>query len=119
MVDRETLDFYLYMWIRFHEKEFREVSWQSMSITGKCCEACRTGIFSHGTSHQANDFSVPELIEIIQQALTEIPLTHRQVIKTEYSDNRSQRKKAKVMKMTLTHYRAKLCRARQRLMEIL
>ena len=119
MIKKERLDYLLIIWARFREKEYNEIYWSSISITGKFCEAIKAGILVRSTKHHTPDYSVPEQVDEIQEAIQKLPPDYQQIIKTEYSDNRRQRKKAKTLKLTTNNYRVKLHKARQFLQEIL
>ena len=118
-VDKQTLDSMLYLWAGYRNSEFKEVSWASLSITGKAMQAAKTGIFSHGTAYQTPDYTLPEYVEKAQEAIIQLPLSLQHVIKEEYTNNIRQKEKAKNLRMSHIHYRAKLCRARQKLMILL
>ena len=115
MIDKDTLESMLWIWGSFRRREFNEVSWPSVSIAGKLMEAAKLESYSRGTSCKVVEIEVPEFIDSIQKALIQIPLSNQLVIKAEYTDSRGQKKKAKLLKISISNYRVKLCRARSRL----
>lgn len=119
MVSRDALDSMLYLWAAFKSKEVKDMGWPSVSIGGKLIEAARLGLFSHGTAQYANNFTVPKCINVIQTAMNELTLNHKQVIALEYTERGSQRIKAAKIRISVTQYRARLCRARNKLMRII
>lgn len=118
-MNRETLEQMLCDWARFYLSEFDDIAWQKISISGRMIEAAKLGIFSTGTNKRCLEFFIPQNVEDIQKALIEIPASERQVIKSEYVDPGSQRKKAYKLGITVQNYRARLCRARKRLIVLL
>lgn len=118
-MDRETLDDLIYSWVIFRQREFDEVSWQGISISGKMMEFGKLGIISPGTKNESNEIYIPEHIEVIQNAILQLPLYQQQVLKEEYENRGTQYKKARRLKIRLKDYRARLCRARKKLMEML
>ena len=122
MVDRETLEYMMSLWAGFQRREFREVDWPTTSMTGKIIEAHKLGIFSHGTSSENNEgFDYRESIHThIQLSLNELSKIHKSIILLEYLDTRSRKKKFNLIDVrNLTAYRARLCRARKKLMQII
>ena len=109
----------LHQWAEFKHKEFNEFGWPRTSVGGKLMEVAKLGMFSYGTAHQSPDFATPDYVVSVQKAMTEISLSYRQVITMEYTEKGSQRVKAIRIKLSVTHYRAKLCRARSKLMKLI
>jgi hypothetical protein len=119
MITSETLDSLLEQWARFYLAEFNEVSWQKTSISGRLIEYAKLGVSSNGTKHLETNFHIPESVLEIQNALITLPLIQQKVIKIEYTEFSLQRIKARKLKIKLYNYRAHLCRAKQKLMQII
>ena len=116
-VDKQTLDSMLWLWSRYRKGELSELEFSSTSMSW-LKDFAELGIISKGTKHETPDFTVPEYIEKVQVALIQLPLSYQHIIKSEYSNGR-QTTKARKLKISITHYRAKLCRARQKLRQIM
>ena len=106
----------LMIWARFQSREYKETDWPSTSMTA------RMGM-AHGSSHEIYDNNAMDYIELmhhhIQLALPYLSEAHRKIIRIEYTDRRGRRKKLHLVDVkTITAYRAKLCRARKMLMQI-
>lgn len=112
----QALDTRLYEWANYHSKEFNAIYWPCASMSYKLIEICRTGLYSPGTKPQEEFRDMPSHIQIIQEAINDLPQVERCVITIQYEKSEKQSKKAKKLSMNLNTYRSHLLRARQKLL---
>lgn len=118
--DARAVDYMLRAWAYYHLKEFtREVGYASKSVTARACEAYETGILSHGTKHLEIDYSVPAVVSSVSEALSQLTQGQQLVIKVEYTGKGNAKAKARMLQMTYGQYRARLFRARNKLIGLL
>lgn len=118
-IDRDTMDSMLDSWAFYYLKEFSEVYYASKSITARACEALETGIISNGTRHQSNDYRQPKHIQLICDAISQMPAGQQIVIKEEYAGTGRPQQKAKRLHLSYGQYRSRLNRARSKLISLL
>lgn len=83
----------LKQWGRYWAAQREGAGFASNSVTGRCCETMRTGIFSQGTKWQVKDraeeIKVPEYIEEIDIAMNQLTQSELIYIKLKYVNNKA------------------------------
>ncbi|MAD75144.1 MAG: hypothetical protein CML20_10200 [Rheinheimera sp.] len=78
----------LISWGKFWAAKESLQGYASTSVTERCCQVLRTGIWAssdkHLFNHQADNLYVPDWIACIDHCLNELPPSHRRVINRRY-----------------------------------
>ena len=75
-------------WGNFWSDQEKGAGWGSNSVTGRMCDALRTGIFASGTAHMVADksdsISVPARFQDLDVAITQLSPSERKWIVIKY-----------------------------------
>lgn len=84
----KELDKLLQSWGRFWSARESLQGYASTSVTERCCQVMRTGIWAssdkHLFSHQADQVYVPEWVKDIDRCVEQLPTPQRLVINRRY-----------------------------------
>ena len=117
--EKEMIDQDLHCWAAYHRAyNTTGLGYSALSITARCAEVLRLGALING-SYKPVELSIPDWMERIDYAITQIKQEYQEVIKQHYMEAGNSHKKSKRLGITRNNYYQRLNRAREAILTTL